>query len=198
MTGVAGGPDVLLVCRANRARSPLVAQILTEWAAERAGGSPYISSCGLHATPGASLLPVAGRVLAAHGWEIPVHRARRFELAEARTARIVITFERELLKGIVRRDPALLPRCFTLREVGRLAGSPLWEDTWNGTRDVAIRLHRLRPRVAAGDDDSPDPVGARRRAARLALEGVLTDTLEVAPVLLPARRKFGQSVDALP
>lgn len=172
------------MCRANRARSPLAAQVLETWAATHGRDTPVVLTSGLYAVPGGSLLGSVGWVLTAHGWQVREHRSRTFRLDEARAARTVVTFERDLLKGILRLDPSLLASCFTLREVVRLTSSPLWQREWNGTAEVAARLHRLRPRVPAGDDETPDPAALRRRAARHVLEEVVADSLAVAPVLL--------------
>jgi protein-tyrosine-phosphatase len=178
------GP-LLLVCHANRARSPLAARVLAARATEL-GSRPatQILSSGLFANQGEPLLPEAERTLRAHGLETDDHAARPFSLAEARASRLVLTFERQQLRRVVEQDPALLGRTFTLRELLRLARSRLWEESWNGGPDLAHRLNQLRPRVAAGDDDIGDPAAVRSRASRHLLERVVTDTTAAAPVIL--------------
>lgn len=180
-----GRPCLLLVCTANRARSPLAARVLESRAAEFGVRTrPQILSSGLLASAGQPLLPDAERTLRAHGLEVGAHTSRPFQLAEARAAFLVITFERQLLRLVVEQDPALLGRTYTLREVLRLTRSRLWNEAWNGAPDLARQLNRLRPRVAAGDDDIRDPAGVGSRASRHLLERVVADTTEAAPVLL--------------
>ena len=179
------GPDLLVVCRANRARSPVAAHLLRTYAREhKLRPLPVVASSGLFADANQPLLPGVERVLAARGHEAPDHLSRRFRIEEARAATLVITFEREFVRSIVTQEAALGGRTFTLRELRRLVTSPLWDAAWNGGPELAARLHRLRPRVAAGDDDTPDPAGARGRAARRVLASVVQDTIALAPVLL--------------
>lgn len=181
-------PVVLWVCRGDQARSPLAAHLLRSYAAQhQLCPEPVVVSSGLFADPGRPLLPGVTRVLAARGQETPDHLSRRFQLKEARRAALVITFERELVRNIVEQDVALAARTFTLRELHRLTSSPLWDDAWNGGPELATRLHRLRPRVAAGDDDTPDPAGANARSARRVLASVVEKTIALAPVLLGAQ-----------
>lgn len=185
MTDQHAAPDLLLVCHANRARSPLAAHLLRAWADEHGvRPRPRIASSGLYAEPGQPLLPDAREFLReTRAVDDSTHQSRVLEVAEARSAGLVVTFERALLRSIIARDPALATRTFTLREVVRLTSSPLWE-SGHDARDLAAHLVWLRPRVAPGDDDSPDPAGASRRTAHRLLESLAADVATAAPVLL--------------
>lgn len=189
------GPDLLVVCRANRGRSPVAAHLLRTYATDHKLSPPLVvASSGLFAVADQPLLPEVERALAARGHEAPDHLSRRFQLTEARAAALVITFERELVRKIAVQEVALAARTFTLRELRRLVTSPLWDDAWNGGPDLAARLNKLRPRVTAGEDDTPDPGGVRGRAARRLLASVVEDTIALAPVLLGSGDQAGRSV----
>ena len=176
---------VLVVCRFNQARSPLTAHLLRIWADDhQLRPPPVVASSGVYAEPAQTLLPEVARVLAARGYDAPDHEPRRFQLPEAQSSTLVITFERALLHDIIRKDPALADRTFTLREIQRIVLSPLWDESSDGANELASRLHRLRPRVPAGDDDTPDPTHGRGRHARRILTSVLEDSLALAPVVL--------------
>lgn len=178
-------PDVLLVCRANRARSPIARALLAHYAVEHElVPMPVITSSGLYAQKGQPLLTSMGDAVRRKGYEVSEHRSRVFSLRDASAARIVITFEQELTRNILAQGPTLVRHTFTLREIVRLSASPDWDAAWNGLPDVAARLHALRPLVEPGDDDTPDPVGGRRRVARSVFDGLERDVEIVAPVVL--------------
>lgn len=184
------GISVLVVCRANRGRSPVVAELLRQYADQHGvQPPPTIVSCGLEAREGEPLLPSVSRVLRRRRLALADHVSRPFAVADAGEATLIITFERALTRAIVARRPHAVPRTFTLRELSRLVRSPLWRSEWNGAPDVVERLHALRPMVEAGDDDTPDPVGERRRATRRLVDGMVKDVATVAPALFgPAPR----------
>lgn len=182
-------PELLVVCRGGRARSPVASAVLKSWIASHGiAPDPGIVSSGLSAYAGQPLFPDAAKAMKGLGVDAGQHSSHPFDLAQARVAALVITFERKLMRRIVAQDPGLLSRCYTLRELIRLAGSPLWNESWNGTPDLADRLHRLRPRVEAGDDDSPDPAGLRPRFRRRHLQQLITDATAAAPVILGGGR----------
>lgn len=182
-------PDLLLVCHANRARSPMAAHLLRAWAEEhRVRPRPHITSSGVFAETGRPLLPEVHEFLLEHGVDDSTHESRPFDLDEARSAGMVVTFDRALLRAIAERAPALISRTFTLREVIRLTSSSRWEESRHDARDLPARLQWLRPRVAPGDDDTPDPVRFPHRAVRRLLEALVVDVQAAAPVLLGARQ----------
>ncbi len=182
-----GSPSmgVMLVCRANRARSPVTAMVLRNYANQhRIRPEPRIDSSGLYAEEGQALLPEIVPALKRQGFQAFEHTARRFHAGEALDTDLVITFERQLLRTIIERDPDLMPISFTMREVLRLSRSPLWDPAWNGRPGLAARLHRLRPRVPPGQDDTPDPVGVPARVRRRLVEDVIADAESLAAVVL--------------
>lgn len=182
------GPDLLVVCRANRARSPVVAELLRRYAdAHDVRPRPTISSGGLEAVPGLGLLPSMKRALASRNLSVPGHTSRPFRIEEAEAARLVITFSHADKKKVVARRPALVPRTYTLRELVRLVRSPHWRPDWSGLPDVAVRLHGLRPLVEPGDDDTPDPAELSRWRVRRLLDDMTQDVVAVAPAVLGGR-----------
>ncbi|QZY29801.1 hypothetical protein [Nocardioides coralli] len=176
-------PDLLLVCHANRARSPLAAHLLRRWADQHGvEPRPRIASSGVYAGVGEPLLDSVHQFLEQRGVDGLTHASRPFDTDEAVAAGLVVTFERALLRAVVARDPALVGHTFTLREVIRLTSSPLFGESPG--EDLAARLQWLRPRVSPGDDDTPDPAQVSRRGARRLLEELASDVERVAPVLL--------------
>ena len=180
-----GGPDLLVVCKANRARSPVVADLLRGYADTRdIRPRPVISSGGLEAVPGLGLLPSMKRALASRDLTVPSHTSRPFRLEEAADARLVIAFSRADRRAIVARSPALVPRTYTLRELARLVRSPHWRPEWSGSPDVAVHLHGLRPLVEPADDDTRDPADLGRWKVGRLLDELVRDVRTVAPAVL--------------
>ncbi len=159
--------SVLVVCRANQARSPVFAELLREQAADR-GLDVRIISSGLEARPGAVLLPAMS-----HAWDRRrhgrlEHRSRPFDPGDVRTAEVTFVFEASQRVRVVNELPDRVSRVFTVREATRLVSSPRWDPQWSGSSLVMTRLHRMRGYVDPGDDDTPDPARMRRTAcARL-------------------------------
>ena len=178
-------PELVLVCRANRARSPIAAELLRQYAREhRIVPPPVLFSSGLHALRGQPLLSSMQGALKRRKRSQIEHRSRPFSLRDAEAARLVVTFERELTRTVVSQNPTLVPRTFTLREIVRLTRSDRWDAAWNGSADLGLRLHAIRPLVEPGDDDTPDPVGGGRWIARRVLDGLVADVAAAAPILL--------------
>ena len=177
--------QLLVVCRANRARSPVAAQVIRLLAEQKPGTrAPRVLSSGVYAVPGEPLLPCAADVLQEVGAGTAGHSARRFRVQEAVDADIVLTFETSLVTRMLAVEPALTGKVFTLREALRLSGNDQWQPEWNGNSDLALHLHRMRPRTPAGDDETPDPATRRRRVQRRLMLQMVADVRGLAPVLL--------------
>ena len=173
MSGPAGtgaGPDrVLVLCTANRARSPVMAELLRREAEARGlAGHVEIDSAGLRAQPDDPLLPSVERVARSLGLGLNGHRARPLELDSAARPGLVLTMTEAQRHTLLRMQPRLLDRTFTVREILRLVGSPHWDQRWEGTPEVVHHLHHVRPLVpgAKAPEDIADPAtGGRRLAA---------------------------------
>ncbi len=143
----------------------MLAALLGEQATRR-GVDAHITSSGLEAREGAPLLPVMADAWRRHLHAPLYHRSTRFDPAEAKRAEVTLVFETAQRSRIVREQPILVQRVFTVREATRLLSSPRWNEEWSGSSFVVTRLHRLRSYVDPGEDDTPDPARMRRAAAR--------------------------------
>lgn len=173
--GSSAGPDrVLVLCTANRARSPVMAELLRREAELRGlGGHVEIDSAGLRAEPGEPLLPSVERVVKSLALDLNAHRARPLELDSGERPGLVLTMTEAQRHTVLRLHPRLLDRTFTVRELLRLLESPQWDERWEGTPEVVHRLHHLRPLVpgASAPEDVADPAtGGRRLAASVVTE----------------------------
>jgi protein-tyrosine phosphatase len=155
--------DLLVVCTANQARSP-VAEMLFRREAEARRGDQHglvIRSAGLHAKPGARLLAAMVAAMDKRGLTFDDHRSRAVNVDELDASRLVITMTEEHRREVNRMLPAMVGRTYTLCEVDRLVSSELWQSTWDGADDAMERLQRLRPLVpkAPQAEDIADPAG---------------------------------------
>lgn len=193
--------DILIVCRANRGRSPATAFLLRREAARRGINVP-IRDAGLYVD--ASHRPIARLDLLVRSWglEMEGRQPTAVTLDQPDEVALLITFETALKHDLASLQPMLVDRIFTLRELVRLSSSPAWEEVkasraWSGgpprQTDKAVHsrvdalvhsLHRLRPLVDPGNDDTPDPAAVRRkRAMRKLLQELTYDTERIASLL---------------
>jgi protein-tyrosine phosphatase len=166
---------VLVLCTANRARSPVMAGLLRREAALRGlDRQVTIDSAGLRAPSGEPLLPTVARVVGAMSLGLAEHRSRPFQLDQHGVRPgLVLTMTEGQRHAVLRMQPRLLDRTFTVREVLRLLASPHWDERWEGSCEVVHHLHRLRPLVpgASAPEDVADPAtGGRRLAASVVSE----------------------------
>lgn len=155
------GADVVIVCTANRCRSPLAAALLRDRAA--AAGLPWmVGSAGVHARRGDVTEPEAVEVLREIGVAATAEPARRLDAAALAGAGLVLTAERRHRSHVLELAPAKVGRVYTLLEFARLvraAGAPA-----AGVSDVSsLAALADSARAAAGPggvvDDLADPIG---------------------------------------
>lgn len=157
--------SVLVVCRANQGRSPVLAELLRLHAA-RMGADVHVTSSGLEARPGMMMLPAMTDAWFRRGHGAFDHVSRAYDAKEARAAELTLVFEAAQRSRIVNELPSLVGQVYTVREATRLIGSPRWNPAWSGSSFVMTRLHRLRGYVEPADDDTPDPARMRRSACQ--------------------------------
>lgn len=180
---------ILVVCAANRARSPLAAQMLEEAAA--AAGLDHrflITSAGLQASEGAELLPAIAKVMCRKGHPLRPHRSRRLTTAEALSSGLIITMTESQRRAVSGLDTSLVSRCFTLQELCRLASAVRLRNPRAPLTSVVHELHELRPLVQSADqaEDIRDPIEGGRRLARSVYREIDAAIRCITPVLFPA------------
>ena len=164
--------DILVVCTANVARSPLLAALLQSGVDARLGrGFVTVESAGVEARFGAPAHEAARRHAADYGVALEGHRSRPLAYAEPATAGLVIAMTRAHVRSLRRRYPQLHPRTFRVRElvraleaVGsqggalqRLARQPWRHET---LAEVVALADAARPRRARSRRlDIADPIG---------------------------------------
>jgi protein-tyrosine phosphatase len=173
--GVGGGTRVLIVCAANRCRSPMGAALLRRRAGER-GEDLRVSSAGVSALDGEPVVPLAVAVLR-DGWAIDIagHRSRRLRAVDVDEANLIVAVERWIAQEVVLQSPWAASRTFTLRGLARLATSTprapqeptaSWVERMDRREPVDVRL------FSTAGDDIADPINGsiddyRRTASEL-------------------------------
>lgn len=194
-------PEIHVICRANRGRSPVAAHLLRAQAHRRGISVPILDS-GLYVAAGhrpvARLVPLVAPL----GIDLAAHRPTATTLDRPERIGLVVTFETSLKYAVVGLAPTLNGRVFTLRELVRLSSSPAWRGVpTDGGADLATlvsALHRMRPLVDPGDDDTPDPAGLRsRRATRRFLRQLAADTERVSDLLWAASPSASASPESV-
>jgi protein-tyrosine phosphatase len=165
---------VLVVCGANKCRSPLAQAGLTA-ALRRVRGTRWrIGSAGTHATDGGGLLPQCRELIPDGAFGADRFRTRALTPALLAEADVVITMTREQAEHVLRLEPLALRRTVTLAELARCAVRTGRVEGHRG-RDALLHLMRLTIRdrgplrpLDPAEDDIEDPV---RNPAKL-LPGV--------------------------
>lgn len=114
--------SAVVVCTANICRSPTVAFLLA-----RAGAVDAVSA-GMRARPGSSMCPMAALAIAEHGDAgeyIADFRSQSIHALEPGSFDLVLTATRTMRGELVRANPLLRDRIFTVREAAALAGNAL-------------------------------------------------------------------------
>ena len=160
-TGAQPLPSILVVCTANRCRSPLVAGLLIRALGDR-GMAASIRSTGLKDSghpPTDETLEVASR----RSLVLADHQSSTLDPGEAADADLVIGLERHHVREVVILVPSAWPRTFTLRELVRRGETIGARRRCESLPDWIARVHADRERRdmlgASTLDDIADPTG---------------------------------------
>lgn len=111
---------ILVVCIGNICRSPTAGLLL---ARALAGRGIEVTSAGLAAMTAQPIDAMAGAVLAEHGIDASMHRARQLTAEMLRASDVVLAMEKFHLTRIIKLAPDAADKAFLL-------------DQWSGGRDV--------------------------------------------------------------
>lgn len=179
--------SVLVVCTANRARSPLGEALARRWLDEH-GVDATVGSAGTHAEWGAPATPQTEEVAAKLGFDLSGHESRPIDPDVVAGIDLIITMEQAHALELAHRYPELHDRTFTLIELADLAPGHERRPDQTVTEWIAD-MSKARPFAQmfslANPHDIADPVGRSvRRHKRTA--GQILDALEVVlPALCP-------------
>lgn len=154
-------PRILLVCTGNICRSPMGAALLRARLDER-GILAKVSSAGM-GPEGRPADPLAQHHVAALGADLTTHRSRLLDADTIASTDLVLGMTRDHVREVVTRDPAVWPRCFTLKEfVRRASGAgPRPPEVTVGAWIERLHAGRERSEVLGRSpaDDVADPLG---------------------------------------
>ncbi|MDF8266492.1 arsenate reductase/protein-tyrosine-phosphatase family protein [Luteipulveratus flavus] len=179
---------VLVLCTANRCRSPYAAAVLQRALDER-GVRATVRSAGflLSGQP----VPETGvRTLRRRGYDLSEHLSTRLTPALLQHSDLVVTMARSHVREVTAQEPSAWPRTFTLTELATLAPA----DRPSAEEDVPAwtsRVGAARPAGAAlGDEgDVLDPIGRRRGAWKAMADQIEHGASAAVDALAPALRR---------
>ena len=193
--------EILTVCTGNIVRSPLAEQYLR---LTLAGLDVHLASAGTQPRPGEGMTEPAREIAADLGIpaaEIAAHQAQRLTESAIAGRDLVLAMSRSHRKAVVERDPSMLRRAFTVRELARLAehvtDAELREAATDAGTDPTARLRAALDRVIAvrgtvdapadpTDDDVLDPAGRSWTTYETSMRQLLPALDEVARVIRAA------------
>jgi protein-tyrosine phosphatase len=154
--------DVLVVCTANVARSPLFATML----AERAGDGVRVTSAGTWAREGDTAARGSQRLAERRGLDLSEHRSRPLTRELVAASDLVLTMSEDQRHACATMAEGAPTRAFTVREFARLvrrldrSGAPTGPaERLRWLRDQA-QLERARSRPPEAVEDVADPLRA--------------------------------------
>jgi protein-tyrosine phosphatase len=178
--------SVLFVCTGNICRSPLGERLLK---ARISDGSVLVASAGTAALVGRGIDGPSALVLRELGGDPEGHSAQRITRALVAGSDLILTAETAHRSAILKVEPTLFRRTFTMREFARLGAS--LKDTKAVADHTALRsrvaeVAGMRGRVdpgVPGADEIGDPYGANLDVARR-VAGQISDAVDAALVVL--------------
>lgn len=159
---------ILLVCRANQARSPLAATLLNHHLGDLGAPDDYaVSSAGTDASEASMVIPQMRSAAAELGIDLSSHRASLLNRNDIATNDLILTMTESQRGAISRLTPQSLDKTFTLREFVRLSEALAAGTEHRDLKEMALALHRGRALVPAADgpEDVRDPDGLDKGAA---------------------------------
>lgn len=189
--------QVVVVCHANIARSPLGMALVAHQAQTRLGAAADVAvrSAGVHARPGLAAAEESRRQASLRGLDLSHHRAAVLTRGDVATTDLVLTMSEKQRAHAVRLHPPAAAWTFTLPELARLCASLEPLDPSLPARERVRRVARLaasaRPYVprTADPEDVADPYrGTADDYARMA-ELVEAQVEVIAEVLFGGSRR---------
>lgn len=159
--------EIVVVCHANVARSPLAMAMLEAAARDRLGARPdvWVRSAGVHAREGQSAASETLREAGTRGLDLGRHRSAVLDRQVVASADLVLTMTESQRAHAALLSPGAVRTTFTLPELVRLARTLDPDDTPAPVRDrvraFVDRAHRARPYAprSAEPEDVADPYG---------------------------------------
>lgn len=150
---------LLVVCRANAARSPLVAGLLRSRLDEIGRQDLQVRSAGLAATPRLPATDETVEVARRLGIDLEDHQAARLTETMLSRSALVLTMTEAQRSAVERMSTDAVSRTFTQPELVRLLESG--QGQVSGWSEMAARAHLARPRTppSASAEDIADPDG---------------------------------------
>lgn len=154
--------QVLVVCTANIARSPLAEAML----ARELGDGVQVASAGTRAREGFAAAPESVELGEQRGLDLRGHRSRPVSPALVADAELVLTMSERQRDAVAPLSPRTAGRVFTLREFDRLTRAVEPDVAPDGSRLDRLlwwrdQAHLARPMAppASGREDIADPIG---------------------------------------
>jgi len=111
------GPRIMMVCTANICRSPGAQRLLSG----RLGAAVEVFSRGVRAVPGAGICEFSADWADSRGGQGDEHVSAQLEVADIRTATVILTATQAQRGRVVEMRPAAQVRTFTLLHAARTA-----------------------------------------------------------------------------
>ncbi len=152
---------VIVVCTGNVCRSPIAEGLLRHATEHQVVGAPItVSSAGTAGWEGSPAMTEAVEAAAERGVDIAGHVATQLRPGMAADADLVLCMAGEHRDLVVRDEPEVADRTFTLKELVRLLEGGARAATTPAARiAAAARARNAAPSIAHPEEDIADPLG---------------------------------------
>ena len=192
--------QVLVICTANRCRSPMAACLLQRATAER-GLGVAVASAGLLQS-GRQADPKAVEVMDGLSIDLGSHRSRTVTPEMLGAADLVLTMERRHVTATAELAPDSWARTFTVTEFVRRADERGGRRPGEGCERWIARVHAGRRPTdllrGPGDGDVRDPIGGSDREFRRCAQELSLLTEQLALLMSPRSAAEEAQVTAAP
>jgi protein-tyrosine phosphatase len=186
---------VLLICTANRCRSPIAESVLRQ----RIPRSSDITVTSAGLLPGGRPVPPEGIALVSrYGIDLTSHLSRRIAPGQLDGADLVLAMTRSHVRELVATEPAIWPYCFVLKDfVHRLEGRPSIDFRYSpGAALDALNFDRERADLLGRNpsEDMRDPMGASMKVWKNVVSELVDYSARLAELVAgPGERPGGSS-----
>lgn len=157
-----GQESVLFVCKANLARSPLAAVLLSAQLRTAGRADIGVSSAGVRADHGTDRLDEVVQIAADCGLDLESHQPRQLVPELMQDSTLILTMTESQRTAATRLLPAAVSRTFTMIEFARLIAD--CNEPVTSFAEMAAAAHRARAYTRPSDEpeDVADPAGMAR------------------------------------
>lgn len=173
---------LLLVCTANRCRSPIAEAFMRQYLP--ASATVDVASGGL--IPGGEPMPPMGvEIMRGFGLDLSAHRSTQVTAGDLTNADLILTMTRSHARSLVAQAPDVWPRCYPLKRFVREAATAAIEPSLQKMLDELGKGRSVDAILgSSSSDEVPDPMRRKATTWMAVVEDLRAQTEQLTRLLL--------------